>query len=34
MRLDLHATFVSLSQAENGMIKKSLGGGKGEGENY
>jgi hypothetical protein len=28
MRLNLHSTFVFLSQAENGMLKKS---GKGEG---
>jgi hypothetical protein len=31
MRLDLHSTFASLSQAEDGMLKRSLGEGKGKG---
>jgi hypothetical protein len=31
MRLDLHATFASLSQEEDGMLKRKLGEGRGGG---
>jgi hypothetical protein len=36
MRLDLHATFTSLSQGKDGMLKKSLvvAKGKENGEEY